>query len=271
MTGDLWQIEGMDTDAILNLLKETAAELITPRFRALAAEQVMEKAPGDLVTVADRESEVAITARLREAYPDALILGEEATAADPGLLTAYAGADHAFTIDPVDGTKNFVNGNDDHAVMVAELRAGQAVRGWIWQPQHQLAYVAEAGAGTYCNGERLSALPRSSDPAQVRGASSSRLRGKSPGDFAEVADSWWCAGVDYSHVLTGDIDYVLFRKDWPWDHVPGALMVAELGGYTGRLDGGGYDSRVRQDWLLSAATREIFDAVRGPIQATLAA
>src|SRR5690625_4572974 len=74
----------MDTDAILTLLKETAAELITPRFRALSEEEVMEKAPGDLVTVADREAEVAITARLREAYPDALILGEEATETDSG-------------------------------------------------------------------------------------------------------------------------------------------------------------------------------------------
>src|SRR5690625_2502396 len=96
----------MDTDAMLDLLKATAAEIITPRFRALSADQVMEKQPGDLVTVADRESEVAITDALRQHYPDALILGEEATATQAGLLTAFAGAEHAFTIDPVDGTKN---------------------------------------------------------------------------------------------------------------------------------------------------------------------
>ena len=259
----------MDTDAILDLLKATAAEIITPRFRALSAEQVMEKQPGDLVTVADRESEVAITHALRQHYPDALILGEEATATQAGLLTAFAGAEHAFTIDPVDGTKNFVNGSADHAVMVAELRSGQAVRGWIWQPEHQLAYVAEAGAGVYCNGERLTAQPRSSEPGEIRGASSTELHGMSPGELAEVTDSWWCAGVDYTQMLSGATDYLLFRRDWPWDHVPGALMVAELGGRTGRVDGTRYDPRVRQDWLLSAASEEVFEQVRGPVGAAL--
>lgn len=259
----------MDTDAILTLLQETAAELITPRFRALTEDQVMEKAPGDLVTVADQESEIAIAERLREHYPDALILGEEATQTQAGLLTAFAGAEHAFTIDPVDGTKNFVNGSPDHAVMVAELRDGRAVRGWIWQPAHQLAFVAEVGAGVYCNGQRLTAQPRPSEPGQIRGASSTELHGLTPGPFAEVADSWWCAGVDYTQVLTGGIDYMLFRKDWPWDHVPGALMVAELGGRTGRFDGTEYDPRDRQDWLLTAATEEIFEQVRGPVMDAL--
>src|SRR5699024_11893098 len=83
-----WQVSGMDTDAILTLLKETAADLITPRFRALSDEEVMEKAPGDLVTVADREAEDAITARLREASPAGRILGTAATKTGPGLTTA---------------------------------------------------------------------------------------------------------------------------------------------------------------------------------------
>ena len=62
-------------------------------------------------------------------------------------MDRFLAADHAFTVDPVDGTKNFVNGSKDHAVMVAEVRGGEVVRGWIWQPQHETAYVAERGAG----------------------------------------------------------------------------------------------------------------------------
>ena len=37
---------GLSTDAILTLLQEVAADLITPRFRSLAEHQVMEKNPG---------------------------------------------------------------------------------------------------------------------------------------------------------------------------------------------------------------------------------
>src|SRR4051794_7070081 len=146
---------GLSTDAVLDLLREVAAEVITPRFRSLAAGEVMEKNPGDLVTVADREAEVLITAALQAAYPDALILGEEATHADETLVDRYFAAEHAFSVDPVDGTKNFVKGSKDHAVMASEVRGGEVVRAWIWQPQHATAYVAERGAGAYRDGEPI--------------------------------------------------------------------------------------------------------------------
>jgi fructose-1,6-bisphosphatase/inositol monophosphatase family enzyme len=51
----------VDTDAVLRLIEEVAAEVVTPRFRALTEGQVHEKKPGDLVTVADHEAEVLLT------------------------------------------------------------------------------------------------------------------------------------------------------------------------------------------------------------------
>ncbi|MBO0847334.1 MAG: inositol monophosphatase, partial [Nocardioides sp.] len=122
----------MDTEAVLRLLQDVAEEVVNPRFRSLSSGEIDEKGPGDLVTAADREAEDLITAALRSAYPDAVILGEETYAGQPGLMGDFWAADHAFTIDPVDGTKNFVRGSPDHAVMVGEVKGGEAVRGWIW-------------------------------------------------------------------------------------------------------------------------------------------
>ena len=96
-----------------------------------------------------------LTPGARRGVPGRALLGEEATAHDPDPAGAYRAAEHAFTVDPVDGTKNFVNGSPDHAVMVAEVRGGETVRAWIWQPQHEKAYVAERGAGAWRDGERL--------------------------------------------------------------------------------------------------------------------
>ena len=56
----------VDTVAVLELMKQVAAEVITPRFRALADGEVIEKNPGDLVTVADRE---AVDGRVGEDPP----------------------------------------------------------------------------------------------------------------------------------------------------------------------------------------------------------
>src|SRR3954447_24605897 len=145
----------LSTDEVLELMQSVAAEVITPRFRSLTESQIDEKRPGDLVTVADHEAEELITRALLEAYPDAVVLGEEAYASAPELMEKFRAAGHGFTVDPVDGTKNFVNGSKDHAVMIAEVVDGETVRGWIWQPEHQLAWVAELGKGVRRHGETI--------------------------------------------------------------------------------------------------------------------
>ena len=228
----------METEEILDLIKDVAEDVINPRFRALAAEDIAEKNPGDLVTVADRESEERITAALRIAYPDAVVLGEEATALDPDLLPRFRAADHAFTIDPVDGTKNFVAGSPDHAVMVAELRGGLVVRSWIWQPQHGRAYVAERGAGAWCNGVPITSAPAGLKP---RGVTSRRSWvGRVLGELPALELTWVCCGVDYPKVIEGAADYVLYWRPSPWDHSPGSLLLSESGGFLGTLEGEPY-------------------------------
>lgn len=250
----------MDTDAVLQLLQETAEAVINPRFRALADDQIEEKHPGDLVTVADRESEQLITRALLADDPDALVVGEEAVDGDPSILDRFTGADHAWTVDPVDGTKNFVAGSPDHAVMVAELRGGQTVRAWIWQPQHELAYVAERGAGAECNGVAISRTLPGGEPEQLRGATSyRRLWGADIGRLEPLGPTHLCCGVDYGRLASGLVDYLVYRRVMPWDHAPGALISGESGGRVGRADGSDYDPRSRGHGVLAAGSSAAFD------------
>jgi fructose-1,6-bisphosphatase/inositol monophosphatase family enzyme len=252
----------VETDVVLTLLQDVAEEVISPRFRALADEEVHEKGPGDLVTIADHEAESRIAAVLQRAYPDALILGEEATATDPSLLDRFKAADHAFTLDPVDGTKNFVKGSPDHAVMVAELRGSAVVRSWIWQPQHARGYVAERGAGAWCNGERLVRPPLG---PELRGVTSRRnWIGRALGALSALEVTWICCGVDYPKVVDGSADYALYRRAKPWDHAPGSLLLTEAGGYVGTFDGSPY--RPQGDpprGLITAADHATYDLVQG--------
>ncbi len=251
----------MDTGAVLDLMKQVAAEVITPRFRSLADGEVIEKNPGDLVTVADREAEVLITQALNAAYPDAVVLGEEAHSADGSILERYAAAEHAFTVDPVDGTKNFVHGNPDHAVMIAETVAGQTIRGWIWQPEHEIAWVAERGAGVERNGERIARQPVGSDD-DPRGATSIwSLRGHALADLPALQPSWVCCGVDYPKLIEGKVDYILYSRSNAWDHAPGSLMVTEAGGFVGHLDGVEYGPRSTVPGLIVAADKTTYAAV----------
>ncbi len=255
----------VNTDEVLDLLKEVAEEVVNPRFRSLSAEQVSEKNPGDLVTVADREAEEWITRVLQEAYPGAVVLGEEATATHTTVMERFRSADHGFTVDPVDGTRNFVHGSPDHAMMVAEVRAGEVVRGWIWQPQHARAYVAERGAGAWCNGERLTRPPLGEE---LRGVTArTRWLGRALGTLRALDLTWICCGVDYPKLVEGEADYALYRGAKPWDHAPGSLLLAEAGGFVGTFDGAPYHPQHDPRGLITAADRATYALVQGLIHA----
>lgn len=253
----------MDTDAVLTLLQETAEQVINPRFRALADGEVMSKSrPDDLVTVADQEAEVIITAALRAAYPHAVILGEEASLGDATMIAEFRAADHAFTVDPVDGTRNFVNGSPDHAVMVSEVRDGQAVRAWIWQPQHGVAYVAERGAGLWRNGERVQRDEPAQDPSQWRARTSDRRRiGTMVGPVGPLELTWISCGIDYPKLAGGACDVIVYAGTLPWDHVPGSLMIEEIGGALGDLDGRPYTPSRQPRGIVAAATPGLLESV----------
>jgi len=265
----------VDTEAVLRLLQDVAEEVVDPRFRSLSSGEIDEKGPGDLVTAADREAEELITRRLCAAYPDAMVLGEEAYATDHALMKAFRHAEHAFTVDPVDGTKNFVHGSPDHAVMVGEVRDGESVRGWIWQPQHRTAYVAERGGGAwrYADGASGTRLSRPAPPARPewRGVTSRRKWiGHAPADDLRPLElTWVSCGIDYPHLVEGDADYVVYGRANPWDHVPGGLLLAEAGGWLGTLDGHPYrpadDHAVEGPvtrGLIAAADRSTYDALQ---------
>ncbi|MEU4431896.1 inositol monophosphatase family protein [Nocardia rhamnosiphila] len=104
------------------VLVEAAEIAIRPRFRRLTTDQIEEKAPNDLVTVADLEAERLISRGLLRIL-DIPVVGEEATAADPALLSAL-GDRQCWLLDPIDGTSNLVSGRQEYAVMVALLRKG---------------------------------------------------------------------------------------------------------------------------------------------------
>lgn len=241
----------MDTEAILGLIRETAAEVITPRFRQLADGDIEQKNPGDYVTVADREAEEHLTAALKKVYPGAIVIGEESVFLDPTLLKGVANADHAFIIDPIDGTRNFVDGNERFGAMLAEVRGGVTTRGWIFQPMTDRAYVAERGGGVRLNGEPI--VRKVTDRPPLGASSKKKLLGYTAnGRLSPVVQSKFACAFDYPDVLHGEIDFMFYNRLHPWDHLPGSLMVTESGGISRTLDGLAYTMLSRSRGLLVA-------------------
>lgn len=257
-------------DDIGEAIKQAATEAIVPRFRSLAVGDVHEKSPGDVVTVADRECERLLEVALADLAPGVAVLGEEAAAADPGLSTERLGSSSLFVVDPLDGTREFVAGSPDFAVMVARVDDGVTTAAWIWHPMYDVMWTARLGEGAFRNDVRLTRPPAGADPSTLHGAV--KLGFVDPDRRANLADRFdrfgsvvpgpAAAGFVYPSLVSGDVDFALFWRMLPWDHAPGALIAEEAACVVRRLDGSPYRVAESGVGLLSAAGAAAWEAAR---------
>ena len=146
------------------VLGEVARAEILPRFGRLERDDIVEKAPGDLVTVADRAAERELSRRLRELWPGSRVVGEEAVFLDPTVLGELEGTDPVWIVDPIDGTSNYAAGNTRFSVLVALAREGELLASWIYEPWFGRMAHAVRGGGAFLDGAPLH-VARPPDPA----------------------------------------------------------------------------------------------------------
>lgn len=257
-------------DQVVKVVREVAEELVLPRFRNLAEGDITEKSPGDLVTIVDREAETALGARLADLLHGSLVVGEEAVAADHRVLERIGDPGPVWVIDPIDGTGNFASGKEPFAIMVALLRGGIPTLSVIYQPVPGTVAAAEAGAGTYVDGVRLSLDHDSLDPADLVGTVHSRYLPDAVREpvlsrvpiIKNLLPSKHCAGYDYPELVLGRQHFVLYWKSLPWDHAPGSLLVREAGGVVKHFDGTEYDPTQPHPGLLVCRDDDVFHMVK---------
>ena len=96
------------------------------------------------VTAADREANELIVDRLRKEFPDDGILAEESSDDEVRLKK-----DRVWLIDPMDGTKNFIQRDGDFAVQIGLALNGEVVAGAVYQPVRRVLYRAARGGGAW--------------------------------------------------------------------------------------------------------------------------
>lgn len=270
------------TDKVSALLKQAAAEIVMPRFRTLAAHEVEEKSKDDLVTIADREAELWLAPRLEKLVPGSRVLGEEAAAADPALLSHLDDDTPLWTVDPVDGTGNFAAGRETFGLMVALIARGETTHAWIYLPVTDALAAGERGGGAYWHDvsgvHRLDAGRAPADPVAQRASFYVRFM---PEDWkrgieayaANVGSksSFLCSAVDYTNVARGCHDFITYHRMLPWDHVPGTLILREAGGVVRNLEtGDDYAPRTLKGPHLVARDEESWQRVAAAIRAAKA-
>jgi fructose-1,6-bisphosphatase/inositol monophosphatase family enzyme len=228
-------------ELVSELIRKAIAEQILPAYRNLRPGDIEQKASADdsddVVSRVDREVEAWLGPELEKILPGSVLVGEEATHADPRLLAALNADGEVWVIDPIDGTRNFVQGEPGFGVMVALIAQRRTRAAWIALPTEGLLFVAESGAGTWLDGERVR-VPAGERPGIPRGTTYTKYLPEALGatlsrhagsDFEFVPGSG-SAAVEYTDLIRGRKDFVVYYRLLPWDHLPGALLVAEAGG-----------------------------------------
>jgi 3'(2'), 5'-bisphosphate nucleotidase len=102
------------------------------------------KAPGDPVTAADREASELIVTDLVRKFPDHAVLSEE----EPDNLRRLTES-HVWMIDPMDGTREFIEHRGEFAVQIGLVVDGAPVLGVVYQPTTKKLYYAAPGLGAF--------------------------------------------------------------------------------------------------------------------------
>jgi 3'(2'),5'-bisphosphate nucleotidase len=202
---------------------------------------VEEKSDGSPVTEADRRAEEIILAHLRAAYPQVPVLAEE-EAADgriPELGSRF------FCVDPLDGTKGFIQRNGEFTVNIALIEDAEPVAGVIYAPDSKRLYYGARGEGAF-------RVRDGAAPEQIR------TRERRPGALTGIGSrNHAAAGTEERSARLGITDYLpsgsslkfcmlaegsadVYPRYGPtseWDTAAGQAILEAAGGRVMVLDG----------------------------------
>lgn len=224
-----------DPQRVASAIAEVAAAEIAPHFGKLPKDAVRQKSSAtDLVTRVDEAAEAALKKALGALDPGAAFVGEEAAAADPSIVAALSGPGRFWIVDPLDGTRNFVNGTPEFGTIVAYVEDGETLMGFILAIPDGACAIAARGEGVSWKGAAPRTAPAGDPPLGLRSTGWLTPEWRDRLTLAlrrNVASRpGHCSAYAYLKLMTGEVDFKLSSRIHPWDHAAGALILEELGG-----------------------------------------
>lgn len=227
---------GLQRDAIASFYQRALA--FADEARALIRDAlrtgftVRQKPDGSFVTDADLRVEERLRTRIRDAFPEHGILGEEFPPHHPD-------AAFQWILDPIDGTEDFAHRVPTFGSIIALYYEGQPLIGVLDHPALDMRAAAGFGLGAYYNGARVQLADVPSAPASARVILSARanfVRYRDAGDrFDRLVRAFpnhriyrSCFGQTLAAI--GAADAMVDYHDRPWDLAAVPIIVTEAGG-----------------------------------------
>ncbi len=211
-----------------------AGALTLNHFRngARIAGRIAWKEGGSPVTEVDLAVDIFLRERLSDLFPEAAWLSEE-TADTPDRLSSRT----VLIVDPIDGTRGFMDGDPRYAVSVALVVDGRPVAGVVDAPALEHVFSARAGRGAFLNDRAIHAPSGSLQGAKIAGPKfliepvAEKL-----GLFAQPKVP--SLALRFAQVASGDFDVAVASTDaHDWDIAAADLILHEAGAQLLTIDG----------------------------------
>ncbi|GAA0528598.1 3'(2'), 5'-bisphosphate nucleotidase [Rhizomicrobium palustre] len=200
------------------------------------------------VTAADVDAERFILKRLAQLAPDVPVVAEEEVAAG---RTPKVGK-RFFLVDPLDGTKEFVNKNGEFTVNIAEIVEGKPVRGVVYAPAKERIFFGESLSGAFAMTCPPGGAPDFAEahPITVRqpgkdGLVAAISRSHNDGKTAEYLGAYQIknfvvagSSLKFCLIAAGEADiYPRHGRTMEWDTAAGHAVLAAAGGAVTTVEG----------------------------------
>lgn len=236
----------MEYDALIPVIRQLAIEAGTKIMQIYNADDfdVKVKSDDSPVTEADEAADALISAGLRAAFPDVMLVTEEQAASHGQTGETF------LIVDPLDGTKEFINRRGDFTVNIALVENGVPTRGVVYAPAKERMFftladgtaVEETGpfdAGTMGAVTPIHVAESDNDALMV--VASKSHRDQATDDYInkyKVKDSKSAgSSLKFCLVATGEADlYPRVGRTMEWDTAAGHAVLLGAGGKVVRFD-----------------------------------
>jgi fructose-1,6-bisphosphatase/inositol monophosphatase family enzyme len=259
---------------ITSILTDVNDKIILHYFNNLSPNDINTKsASDDYVSIADKKSEDFITSKLFKFLDITKIIGEESAFSNKDNYLSLLNEPLLWVIDPIDGTKNYINGNQNFCSMISLVKDNYPIASFIYKPLERELIYAFKGYGAF----KLNVNTKVSTKLKIEINESNEIIGS--GGTKGIPDNFrqsilfnlrtytkrlfiGSAGIETVMMATNKIQFIFHGRVTPWDHSPFQLTIKEAGGCV-------YMAQSKEDFnilsngsILAAANSNIWSEIR---------
>lgn len=259
---------------ISDLLVEVNKLIILKYYKNLSSKHINTKSSDDdYVSIADKESEIYIVKNLIGFLNINQYIGEE---------TSYSNKDHYksleknalyWVIDPIDGTKNYINGKNEFCSMISLVFNSIPIASFVYYPLKNLLVYAFKGFGAYSleikTKKIIQLRIRQDSFANIVGSGGTKgiqepLRQKVLQNLRRYTNRLFIgsAGIEAIMLASNETQFVFHGRVTPWDHSPLDLIIKESGGCVYMLNDKAEFNIFSRGPILAASNDQIWENIR---------